>query len=396
MKKLKTICTIIMAACMLLQTTTSYAAPNRSSDQVDSKVTSMPQAPKAEPDSVATIVSFGDTLCHKGVFKAAYDTKTKEYDFSPMFKYVKGYFENATISIGNCEVPMAGSKVGYSGYPSFNAPEQLATDLKELGVDIMTTANNHAMDQGYRGLESTLNYLDDAGIEHVGTARSEEEYDTILIKDLNGIKTAFLSYTYGVNGIRKPSSKKYCVNFIDKELIQEQIKQAKKEGAELIVASMHWGTEYKTEENDDQEEMAKFLIQNGVDIILGSHPHVLQPIKMLKVKTSEGKEREGLVIYSQGNFFSNQKKENTQDTAIFSIEVKKDGKTGKVSINKVTYAPIYVNIKEPGTKNRYELLDLNEIIRSYEKGEKTWSKDKYKLALKEKEKITKILGPEIK
>lgn len=346
-------------------------------------------------DSFATIVSFGDTLCHKPLYDAAYDNETGIYDFSPMFKYVEKYFKNSTINIGNCESPMAGIEKKYSGYPTFNAPEHLAIDLQELGVDIMTTANNHSLDKGFSGLSSTLNFLDDAEISHVGTARTEEEQNTILFKDLNGIKTAFIAYTYGTNGIPIPADKEFCVNMIDKELILKQINQAKNNGAELIVASMHWGVEYQTTENADQNELAEFLIENDVKIILGSHPHVLQPMKMLKVRTEENKEKDGLVIFSQGNFFSNQTKKNTRNTAIFNIEIKKDAKTGKVTINKATYAPIYVNIKEKGAKDRYELLDLNEIIRSYEANEEIWSEDMYKLAITEKEKCISIIGPEI-
>lgn len=312
-----------------------------------------------------------------------------------MFQYVEKYFQNSTINIGNCESPMAGGEIGYSGYPKFNAPEHLAIDLQELGVDIMTTANNHALDKGFSGLSSTLYFLDNAQIAHVGTARTEEEQNTILFKNLNGIKTAFLAYTYGTNGIPVPKDKEFCVNFIDKDLILKQIKQAKKEGAELIVVSMHWGVEYQTTENAQQDELAEFLIENDVNIILGSHPHVLQPMKMLKVKTENGEEKEGLVIFSQGNFFSNQTSENTRNTAIFNIEVKKDGKTGDVAISQVTYAPIYVNRKEPGAENRYELLDLNEIIRSYEAGEDTWSEDMYKLAITERKRCILLIGPEI-
>lgn len=346
-------------------------------------------------DLFATIVSFGDALCHKPVDNAAYDNETGIYDFSPMFKYVEKYFQNSTINIGNCESPMAGAERGYSGYPTFNAPEHLAVDLKELGVDIMTTANNHSLDKGYSGLSSTLEFLDDAEIAHVGTARTEEEQNTILFMDLNGIRTAFLAYTYGTNGIPVPKDKEFCVNLIDEDLILKQINQAKEEGAELIVASMHWGVEYQTTENAEQDKLAEFLIKNDVNIILGSHPHVLQPMKMLKVETDEGEEKEGLVIFSQGNFFSNQTQPNTQNTAIFNIEVKKDGKTGEVTVEKVTYAPIYVNRKEPGAKDRYELLDLDEIIRSYEAGEETWSESMYQLALKERERCINIIGPEI-
>ncbi len=346
-------------------------------------------------DSFATIVSIGDTLCHKPLFNAAYDKENNIYDFSSMFKYVGEYFENSTINIGNCESPMAGAERGYSGYPCFNAPEHLAIDLKELGMDIMTTANNHALDKGFSGLSSTLNFLDSAGISHVGTARTQEEQNAILLKDLNGIKTAFLAFTYGTNGISLPKSKEFCINLIDEDFMLQQIQQAKNEGAELIVVSMHWGIEYQTTQNAEQERLAEFLIKNDVDIILGCHPHVLQPMKMLKVQSEDGSEKEGLVIYSQGNFFSNQSKVNTQNTAIFNIEVKKDGITNEVTVQKVTYAPIFVNIKPRGAEDRYELLDLNEIIASYESGEQVWTEDMYKLAIKEKERCCSIIGPQI-
>lgn len=346
-------------------------------------------------DLRATIVSFGDTLCHKSIDNVAYNSETGIYDFSPMFKYIQGYFQNATIVIGNCESPMAGAKMGYTGYPTFNAPEHLAVDLQELGVDIMSTANNHSLDKGYSGLEATLNFLDNAGIAHVGTARSEEEQNTILFEDLNGIKAAFLAYTYGTNGIHIPKDKKFCVNLIDESLILKQIEQAKMEGAELIVVSMHWGVEYQTIQNAEQERLAKLLIENDVDIVLGCHPHVLQPMKLLKVANQNGEEKTGLVIFSQGNFFSGQTRENTRNTAIFNIEVKKDSKTGEVKVERVSYAPIYVNIKEAGATDRFELLDLNEIIRSFEAGEGVWKEDMYNLAIKEKERCVRIIGPEI-
>lgn len=412
MKKLSKIIVTLLTTIALLQIT-SCSATNRITETAivtSTKEVTELQQPTQEPisistikpspvivleDSFATIVSFGDTLCHKPVYNAAYDKETGIYDFSSMFKYVEKYFQNSTINIGNCESPMAGAERGYSGYPTFNAPEHLAIDLKELGVDIMTTANNHTLDKGFSGLSSTLDFLDNADIAHVGTSRTKEEQNTILFINLNGIKTAFLAYTYGTNGIPVPEDKEFCVNLIDEDLILRQIEQAKDEGAELIIASMHWGTEYQTTESKEQDRLAEFLIKNDVKIILGSHPHVLQPMKMLKVETDEGKEKEGLVIFSQGNFFSNQTQENTRNTAIFNIEVKKDGKTGKVTIEKVTYAPIYVNIKEPGAKDRYELLDLNEIIRSYEAGEENWSESIYALAIKERERCIRLIGPEI-
>ncbi len=352
-------------------------------------------------DSIANIVAIGDTLCHSQNFKDAYDSSTGIYDFSPMFKYVKKYFDDATVAVGNLEATFAGAERGYSGYPTFNTPEGLAVDLKELGLDIMTTANNHALDMGYSGLVSTLNYLDAAGLEHTGRARTQEEQDKILFKDLNGINTAFLSFTYGTNGIPVPEGKEYCVNLIDKEFIKKKIDQAKEEGAELICVSMHWGDEYKTKPNSTQEELAEFLIKNDVQVILGCHPHVLEPIEMKTVNMEDGTTKTGFVIYSMGNFFSAQTYPNTRNTLILNIQVRKDGTTNEISIDNVTYTPIYVydnNLGQNPNANgndRYELLDIETIIAQYEAGIGNWNQTMYNLAKTELERTKNILGPEI-
>ncbi len=346
-------------------------------------------------DSVATIVAIGDTLCHSQNFKDAYDSETGIYDFSPMFKYITKYFDDATVAVGNLEATFAGPSHKYSGYPTFNTPEHLAIDLKELGLDIMTTANNHALDIGYSGLVSTLDYLDDAGLQHTGRARSYEEQEKILFKDLNGIKTAFLAFTYGTNGIPVPKGKEYCVNLIDKDFMKRKIDQAKSEGAELICVSMHWGDEYKTTPNSTQKDLAEFLIKNDVQVILGCHPHVLEPIEMKTVTMEDGTTKSGFVIYSMGNFFSAQTFPNTRNTLILNVQVRKDGATGKVSVDQATYTPIYVYDNDLNAKDRYELLDIENIIAEYEAGDSKWSKSMYNLAKTELDRTVKILGPEI-
>lgn len=346
-------------------------------------------------DSVANIVAIGDTLCHSQNFKDAYDSSTGIYDFSPMFKYITKYFENATVCVGNLEASLAGPSRGYSGYPTFNTPEHLAVDLKELGLDIMTTANNHTLDMGYSGLTSTLNYLDEAGLEHTGSARSPEEQTKILFKDLNGIKTAFLAFTYGTNGIPVPSGKEYCVNLINKDFMKNKIDQAKAEGAELICVSMHWGDEYQTKPNATQKDLAEFLIKNDVQVILGCHPHVPEPIEMKTVTMEDGTTKSGFVIYSMGNFFSAQTFPNTRNTLILNVQVRKDGKTNEISIDNATYTPLYVYDNGLNTKDRYELLDLETIIAEYESGIGNWSQSMYNLAKVELDRLIKILGPEI-
>lgn len=352
-------------------------------------------------DSVINIVAIGDTLCHSQNFKDAYDSSTGIYDFSPMFKYVSKYFTDATVAVGNLEATLAGPSRGYSGYPTFNTPEHLAIDLKELGLDVMTTANNHTLDLGFSGLESTLTYLDDAGLVHTGSARTQEEQDKILMQDLNGIKTAFLAFTYGTNGIPVPSGKEFCVNLIDKDFIKSKIDQAKSEGAELICVSMHWGDEYHTEPNATQKDLAEFLIKNDVQVILGCHPHVLEPMEMKTVTMEDGSTKTGFVIYSMGNFFSAQTFANTRNTLILNVQVRKDGETGQISIDNATYTPIYVFDNNTGGNpnnngsDRYELLDIESIISDYESGTGNWNSTMYNLAKTELDRTVNILGPEI-
>ena len=346
-------------------------------------------------DTVINIVGIGDTLCHSQNFKDAYDSSTGNYDFSPMFKNITKYFDNATIAVGNLETTLAGADRGYSGYPCFNSPEELARDLKEMGIDILTTANNHCLDTGYTGLVSTLDTLDKYGVLHTGTSRSIEEQNTILYQDLNGIKTAFLCYTYGTNGIPVPSGREYSVNLIDKTFIKEQLDKAKEEGAELICVSMHWGAEYRLKPTAEQEDLAEFLIKNGADIILGNHAHVPEPMEMKEVTLDDGTTRKGFVIYSMGNFFSAQTQNYTRDTLILNVEVRKDGETGKISIDKATYTPVYVYDNGTSAKDRYELLDIEKIISDYEAGNSNYSTSMYNLMRSELNKITEIVGPEI-
>lgn len=351
---------------------------------------------KPEPITIH-MSAFGDTMCHLTNIKNAYDSSSKNYDFSNVFKNIRKYTENADITIGNLETTFASSSRGYTGYPTFNAPEILGQNLKDIGVDVLTTANNHCMDKGNSGLVSTLNFLDNYGIAHTGTARSEDEQNTILIKDVNGIKIAFLSYTYGTNGITIPSDKPYSVNLIDKELIKKHIASAKEQNVDVICVSMHWGIEYKLKPNSTQKELADFLFENGVDIILGSHPHVLEPMEKRTITLNDGTTKDGFVIYSLGNFVSGQVYANTKSTVILDIQITKNSE-GKISIDSVNYTPIYLYDNGAGSKSRtrYTLIDIKQALKAYESGnDNSISKSLYNTLKDELNNITKTVGNEI-
>lgn len=349
-----------------------------------------------EPITI-NMVATGDIMCHLTNIKNAYNSTSKNYDFSNVFKNIKDYTLNADITIGNLETTFAGASRGYTGYPTFNTPEVLGKNLRDIGFDVICTANNHSMDKGYSGIESTLNYLDKYGLDHMGTARSKEEQDSILVKDVNGIKIAFLAYTYGTNGITIPSGREYSVNLIDKDLIKKHIALAKQQEVDVICVNMHWGAEYRLTPHSTQEELADFLFENGVDIILGSHPHVLEPMEKRTITLEDGSTKDGFVIYSLGNFVSGQIYANTKSTVILDIQITKDIE-GKISIGNITYTPVYLYDSGSSSKSRtrYTLIDVEKAISDYENNaNNTISKSLYNTLKTELESIKKHVGNEI-
>ena len=261
-------------------------------------------------------------------------------------------------------------KCGYSNYPQFNSPEELAYGLADMGIDVLSTAGNHCLDKGFSGLSNTLNVLDSAKISHTGTARTKEERDTILLKNVNGIKVAFISYTYGTNGIPIPDGKDFCVNLIDKNLIKKDIESAKSQNADVIISCMHWGIEYQTKQNAEQEELADFLFQNGVDIILGNHPHVLQPMEKKTITLEDGSIKDCFVIYAFGNFICDQNAENTRNSIILNMGITKNP-DGKILIDNIDYIPTYM-YKNPNLSiKKMKVLDIEKTISNYENGTDT-------------------------
>lgn len=343
-------------------------------------------------DTTIHLTAIGDIMCHGPNYKAAYNASTNSYDFSPFFKNISNYTSKADLTIGNLETTFAGEARGYSGYPTFNSPSELGQAIKDIGVDVLGTANNHCMDKGYSGLSSTLDTLDEIGFSHMGTSRSVDEQNTILVKDVNGINIAFLAFTYGTNGISIPSDKSYSVNLIDRDLILKQLESAKRLNVDMICVNMHWGVEYQTSPNSEQKELADFLFKNGVDIIFGSHPHVLQSMEKRTVTLDDGTTKDCFVIYSLGNFISNQSDVNTQDTIILNLQVTKSGKEGKISIDSFDYIPVYCYNKGSGAKNRYELIDLKKSISDYENGTSSISSSLYNTFKSELQRIEKIMN----
>ena len=318
-----------------------------------------------------TLSALGDTLCHNTQYWDAYNAETKEYDFSYVYEDIENYTKVADITVGSLETTFAGEDKGYSNYPIFNSPDSLATALNKIGVDVISLAGNHALDYGYTGICRTIDVLDNADISHLGTYKTAEDQEKILIKNVKGVKIAFINYTYGTNGIPVPSGKEFCVNLIDKNLIKKQIEQAKSEGADMIVACMHWGTEYKTTANSEQKELADYLFKNGVDIILGNHPHVLEPMEKKTITLDDGTTKEVFVVYALGNFTADQRDEITRDSAILNLNITKNV-DDKISINKVDYVPIYMYKNSTAKSHKFKILDIEKSIAKYESGDTSY------------------------
>lgn len=342
-----------------------------------------------------TMTALGDSLCHNTQYWDAYNKETGVYDFSYVYEDIMSYTKASDITIGSLETTFAGEDRGYSNYPTFNTPDSLAEALKNIGVDIISLAGNHALDYGYTGLCRTIDVLDNVGISHLGTYKTAEDQEKILVQNVKGLSIAFINYTYGTNGIPLPSGKDYCVNLIDKNLIKKQIEQAKSQNVDIIVACMHWGTEYRTTANSEQEELADFLFENGVDIILGNHPHVLEPMEKRIITLPDGTEKEVFVVYALGNFTADQRDEITRDSAILNLTITKNS-DNKISIDKVNYVPIYMYKNSNASLHKFKILDIEKTIAAYDSGLNTSiGLTTYNNLKKQLDKIRSILGEEI-
>ena len=347
------------------------------------------EAEKLPPRSF-TLTGLGDAMCHNTQYKDAFANGT--YDFNYVFENVKDVMSKDDLTIGNLETTFAGPEVGYSGYPTFNTPDAMGEALKNAGVDVLSTANNHCLDKGYKGLSRTLDVLDQLGIDHAGTSRTAEEQAKVLIKDVNGIKVAILSFTYGTNGINPPSDKGYCVNYIDKNFIKGRIDAAKAEGAEVVIACMHWGIEYQTKPNAEQIDMADFLFKSGADIILGNHAHVIEPFEKREIQLEDGSVKDGFVVYAMGNLVANQNQVNTKNNIMLHMKVTLDS-DNKLIIDDISYTPVYIYKNDNVAIKKFKLLKIDSEIANYEAGAANKvSNSLYNTLKAERGRISKILG----
>jgi len=326
----------------------------------------------------------GDLVCHEGI-NAEAKQSDGSYNYETIMKAVSTKVNEADYAMVTMETSFQDNKT-FSGYPMFKSPDSLATSLKNTGFDLVNTASNHCMDGLENGLYRTLDVLDQNGLDHVGTYRSQEERDAnngILVKEINGVSVAFVSYTYGTNAI-PVTGFDYAVNLlftdyldnnmhtIDYDSLRADMAAARALNTDLIIAVMHWGIEYMTTPVDYQREVADFLFAEGADLVLGGHVHVPEPMELRKVTDNEGNEKNGFIVYCMGNFISCQNDRYTNLTAVLNLTLRKDLDTGKTYLKHVSYDPmIMIDLADYGLQSdwRYRLLDLHGAIGAYESGD---------------------------
>ena len=318
-------------------------------------------------DTTFTLTAIGDIVGNTSLTSDALNTSTNQYDFSYIFEDISYYIKNSSITVANLETTFSGEDNGYRNYSRYNSPDKLANNLKKLGVDVVSTAGNHCLDYGYDGLSRTIDVLDQADISHVGTYNSKESQDSILIKYVKGIKLAFIDFTFSSNKLNIPSDKSYCVNLIDKDFIKEQLDLAKKQSPDIIICSIHWGNENSSSVTSSQKEYADFIFENGADIILGTHPHLLQPMEKRTVTLQDGTTKDGFIIYSLGDFINGKNQKKYNSSVILELTITKHT-DNKITIDKANYIPIYMYKDNSKKYNKFRLLDTNNIISLYDQG----------------------------
>lgn len=312
-----------------------------------------------------TIAMVGDVLLHTPVSDSGL-MENGSYDYNHLFANVKNEIASADLALVNQEVILGGTELGLSGYPAFNGAYEVGDAIVNAGFDVVLHATNHALDKGKRGIMNCMSYWSvshpDIGV--IGINTSSEQQNTIYVKEVNGIRIAVLNYTYGTNGIPMPSDMPYAVNLLDRGEIAEDVRIAK-ENADFVIVCPHWGTEYTHVENSEQMNYAMYFAELGVDLVIGTHPHVIQPVKW--IESSNGNRT--LVYYSLGNFINatSEYGRGVADRMVgamanVTIEKESDGKTG---ITEYSVTPLVTQmLSGTGKITTYKLSDYSQELAS--------------------------------
>ena len=377
-----------------------------------------PAEPEPEPivkTATATIAATGDVLMHYPVIKTGQVSGGGEYNFDSIFPYFNSYVAEADYAVANLETTLNGLDNGYKyqGYPRFNCPDGIVSSLKRAGFDMLLTSNNHSYDTGETGFLRTLSVVDEVGLDRIGTHLNIEE-PRYHIEDINGIKVGMICYTYetededlalkSLNGIRLNENTTDLVNTFSYLRLEEfyaelegHLTAMEAEGAQASVLFIHWGNEYQTEENDYQRAMAQAICDLGVDVIVGGHPHVLQPVELLTSQNDP--DHITVCLYSMGNAVSNQRIERvpsyggyTEDGVLFRVTFASYS-DGTVMLENTELLPTWVNLtrSEQTGKTAYEIIPLDRGVEDW-KSTFTLTENEYAQAQRSYERTMSIVG----
>ena len=358
-KRAKKILTIMSVFLVIIVGTLTVAGMtiNKKVQETNQKKAAKDLQIKREKAKVEVSISMvGDVLMHNPTLKSGLQ-EDGSYNYDHLFKNVKEHMKNADISLANQEVILGGTDLGISAYPAFNAPQELGDSLVKSGFNTILHATNHTLDKGEKGVDSALTYWKEKHPETtvLGIHESQEDRDQIYIFEKRGFKIAILNYTYGVNGNRIPEDRPYIVDLMDKSQMEKDIQKAN-ELADYVIVCPHWGTEYVFEATDEQKEWTDFFLKQGVDLVIGTHPHVIEPVEWV-----EDGENKMLVFYSLGNFVSCQDKWYRMLGAMANVKLLKDA-DGNVTVTEYGVEPLVTHIAGKTEYTTYYLKDYTEEL----------------------------------
>ncbi len=354
MKKL-----IVILSAFLLLSGCSRAVESVDVPEIKEPEAEMP-IEEPEPDRIVDFIAVGDNLIHGAIY---YDSEVRHqgYEFDELYEEIKPYVQAADVAYINQETILGGTELGLSHYPMFNSPQEIGTALVNTGFDWIASSSNHSMDKFEEGIISSENFWEQyPEIVTTGLNRTEEERYQDKFIERNGVKFGVLGYTYGTNGIPLPEGKDYLVNIYSEERLREDV-EALQGKCDAILVSMHWGIEYSTIPSEEQRYFAQLLADLGVAVVIGEHPHVIQPMEWVEGKNGN----QTLVIYSLGNFMSAQDGDLNMLGGMASWSIRKNGKTGAISIENVKFYPTVTHFEPVFTKFKsYLLKDYTDELAS--------------------------------
>lgn len=361
---------IILMAVFAGKAIFSKVNPPKEKPTVKKNIEVKQKEPEKKPVEVR-ISMVGDVLLHTQTQKSG-ERADGSYNYDHFFKNVKQAFQSSDISIVNQEVILGGKELGLSSYPCFNGAYEVGDALVNAGVNTVLHATNHTLDKGGKAVDNCMNFWKTShpNVAVLGINESQEQQDNhIYVYEKDGFKIAILNYTYGTNGIPLPSERPYIVNLLDEAKIDADLKKAN-ELADFVVVCPHWGTEYQFEAGDEQKKWADFFVKRGVDLVIGAHPHVIQPVEWVEDAESGNKM---LVYYSLGNFISRQADAYCMVGAMADVTLEKDGK-GNVSIKEYGVEPLVTHIGTTTDYTTYFLRDYTTELAAKNNVRKTDSR----------------------